>query len=283
LVFGVIGNEKWKPREKDRIFQQHRGTMEEIQKFVEVWSQLDEDGSGDIDFGEFVDYFANSTVDRLLCVRCVKYLLAKAGRGADVERFLRRQDSATSPRNSRKATIAKCTREDMMKLLWLQARDEDVRAMNMMFDLNRIQRARVPDPPRLPRKKKRQLLENFNFLDKHQQGFITFNDLVEADLVDDSMQHELQLKYDRSGKGILEADLFLEMLCPYGFQAHDRVKRITMEDDRVVHKVCVDCRDLPCSYDQMVGWIPEDDLKTFKDDGNSLLASYVFPENSKLP
>merc|ERR1719305_1106888 len=70
LVFGDLGNENSKA-----VFEQSRGTMEEVAKFVDLWLQIDEDDSGDIDISEFLEFFAKCKTDRLLCMRCVKFLL----------------------------------------------------------------------------------------------------------------------------------------------------------------------------------------------------------------
>lgn len=276
LVFGAVGNEKWKAVDKNRIFEQQRGTPEEIQKFVEVWSHLDEDGSGDIDFGEFLDYFSRTNVDRLLCMRCVKFLLLKDGKvPAAIDEVMRGESSTLS----RKITMAKCCREDMMKLLWLKANDEDIRVMSMMFDLYNVERVQVCTPPPLPKKKRKQLLENFNYLDKERVGFISYSEMVEAELVDEHLKNDLQAKYDCSGRGILDADDFLEMLCPFGFQAHDRVTKIVTADDTAIYKIHVDCRHLPCGNDEFVGWIPEAELRRLQEDGNVLLESLIHPES----
>merc|ERR1719502_2041149 len=106
-------------------------------------------------------------------MRCVKFLL-----GADAK------NNMTGGAFSRKATMAKCTRDDMMKLIWLRAQKEDIDIMNQMFDLHITMGARAKTPPLLPRKKRTQLLENFNFLDRHQEGVIKYEDLVVGGLID---------------------------------------------------------------------------------------------------
>merc|ERR1719174_3395075 len=110
-----------------------------------------------------------------------------------------------------------------MRLIWLRATPEDISIMNQMFDLHKTLCARVKTPPLLPRKKRKQLLENFHFLDQKSSGYITYQDLVDGGIIDDQMMKDLRSKYDRTGKGIIREDDFLEMLCPHGCRAHERV------------------------------------------------------------
>jgi len=245
LCFGAIGNEHWKEVDKHKLFEQRCGSMEELATFVDVWTMMDDDGSGDIDAGEFMDFFARNKNDRLLCMRAVKYLLSAA----------RSHDSHGRHR--------KVTREDMLRLLWLKATSEDVAVMLQMFDFQVFMRARVPEPPRLPKKKRRELIENFKYLDKHSRGRIAFTDLVSGGLVDEHMMKELSSKYDLSGDGILSQDVFLEMLCPYGVQAHDRVQRIAMADDSTICKVEVDCTKFQ-QMGEVSAWISEANLLHFR-------------------
>lgn len=232
LVFGAVGNENLKPTERGKVFEQSRGTMEEVRKFVEVWLTLDEDCSGDIDFSEFLEFFAKSKADRLMCMRCVKYLLGSKGASTRL--------SVDGDIVNRKASLAKCTREDMMRLIWLKAKEDDIRLMNQMFDLHKIKSVRVKTPPLLPKKKRRELLENFNFVDKRGRGLITYTDLVDGGLVEEQMMNEMMLKHDRGTNGVIDQDHFLEMLCPFGFRAHQRVKVMQNKDDKTIRFVYID-------------------------------------------
>merc|ERR1711957_629872 len=120
-----------------------------------------------------------------------------------------------------------------------------------MFDFHVFLFARVPEPPRLPKKRRKELLENFHYLDKAHRGLITFTDLMTGGLVDEQMMKELSSKYDLNGEGILSEDVFLEMLCPYGYQAHERVQFIVNPDDSVICKVKVDCEKFHIGYKEV--------------------------------
>jgi len=74
LVFGCVGNEHFKSTEKNKIFEQSRGTSSEVGALVELWEKLDTDYSGDVDAVEFAEYFAEreggKEADKVLGLRC---------------------------------------------------------------------------------------------------------------------------------------------------------------------------------------------------------------------
>lgn len=259
LVFGEIGNENWKSTDRSRIFEQARGSFEELGCFVKLWSLIDEDGSDDIDFGEFLEFFAKSKADRLLCMRCVRYLL---GRRPEIHLG----DNASASRVSRKSSTTKCTRADMMKLIWLKATDHDVDLMNQMFDLHKLQEMRVQTPPLLAKKKRKQLLENFRFLDKENRGVIAYTALVDGGLVDEELMHALRVKYDHHNRGFLDENDFLEMLCPYGCRAHEQVRRMVSTDDKLIQLVTCDVQHLHCGFDSFSAWLLDNDLQSIRMD-----------------
>jgi len=252
LVFGEIGNETTNLTMKD-IYAQSRGSMEDVAKFVDLWLQIDEDDSGDIDFDEFLEFFAKSKHDRLLCMKCVKFLL-----GSDA-----RNSFATG--GSSKAT---CNRDDFMKLIWLGAKPKDLEVMNQMFDLHRTMGARVKTPPLLPDKKRRQLLGNFNYLDRRHQGLITYQDMVEAGFIDFEMMEELRLKHDQTGQGIIDEEDFLEMLCPCGCRAHENIKEMISRDDMQIRLVYIDARHLDTGFDWAKCWLPDAAFQWLQDNSS---------------
>merc|ERR1712139_531913 len=93
-----------------------------------------------------------------------------------------------------------------------------------------LQRQRIPTPPLLPRRLRRELEENFRWIDRDRKGYITYRDLIESDLVDADMAKELVTRYDTDGSGSLDCDEFLMLLCPDGFRAHRRAVRAVTED-----------------------------------------------------
>jgi len=263
LVFGEVGNESLKEKDKDSIFEARRGTMEELRKFAEFWIQIDEDNSGDVDVSEFLEFFAKSKADHLLCTRVVKFLMG-AGAGKAI----------ADSNNALKASIPNCTREDMIRLIWPSAGDRDLFAMYQMFDLQKILSSRVKTPPLLPKKKHRQLLENFKFVDKQRRGHITYQDLTDSGLIDEEMMNDLRTRYDRSGQGIINQEDFLEMLCPFGCRAHDGVKEMLVEDEVLIRLVYIDSRHLKCGVDQFKGWLRDRDLQVLSGSRSNLPLSF---------
>lgn len=242
LVFGFVGNEDWRRNDQYLIYEQRRGTKEEILQLFRVWAQIDEDGSGDVEYHEFIDFFSKTKADRLLGMKCVKYLVGSGGEEAAFE-------------ERRKG----CTVEDMMRLIWLKATDEDVAVMLEIFKLAALHNKRLQTPKLLPKRKRHELLENFKWLDKNGKGIISYNDLVDGGLMDEETANELMQKYDTDGSGDLDAQEFLEMLCPHGYRAHQGSQRVMDHEGRLITHV---------HKNDFAGWMFEDDansLRTFKD------------------
>eukprot|EP00746_Dinoflagellata_sp_MGD_P003167 gnl/MRDRNA2_/MRDRNA2_106158_c0_seq1.p1 gnl/MRDRNA2_/MRDRNA2_106158_c0~~gnl/MRDRNA2_/MRDRNA2_106158_c0_seq1.p1 ORF type:complete len:516 (+),score=101.78 gnl/MRDRNA2_/MRDRNA2_106158_c0_seq1:176-1723(+) len=206
LIFGCLGNEHLSAKDKHKLYEQSRGNKDEIFQLYQVWSQMDEDGSGDVEYQEFLNFFSKNKSDRLLGMRCVKYLVGSGERDGDA------------------GEGGGCTIEDMMKLIWLEAKQEDIHLMLKWFREAAFHQKRVPTPPLLPKRKRRELYENFRWLDRAGTGKITYRDLVDSGLVDEEMAQDLMRKYDTDGSGDLDGEEFLELLCPNGYRAHSGVR-----------------------------------------------------------
>merc|ERR1719203_2558140 len=80
-------------KKQSTVFEQRCGTREEIQQLQHLWEQIDEDGSGDVEFKEFLSFFSRSKADRLLGMRCVKYLVdGDTGEGKSMNQSCRIED-----------------------------------------------------------------------------------------------------------------------------------------------------------------------------------------------
>lgn len=208
LRFLVFGTDGMTSRGKDSggaFYEQRCGTREEILQLYSVWNQMDEDGSGDVEFEEFLSFFSKSKADRLLGMRCVKYLVGN----------LKDNDENEEPDG--------CRIEDMMKLIWLKATDGDIHKMMQYFREAEFRNDRSKTPPLLPPKKRREVIENFPKIHESDRS-ITFEDLVQSGLVDQSMASDLQARYDPDNTNVITEALLLEMLCPNGYLAHNNVK-----------------------------------------------------------
>jgi len=207
LRFLVFGPQPESKQKDAAIYEQRCGTREEVMQLHKVWDQMDEDRSGDVEFKEFLSFFSRSKADKLWGMRCVNYLIGKA------------KDEGVEDKEMG------CKIEDMMQLIWLRATDEDIEQMKHWFHEAEFQRDRVPTPPRLPKRKRRQIMENFPNINWSKGNKVSFQDLLEDCSIDEVTMRGLREHFVRVGPWDLlsEKDL-LEMLCPKGYLAHEDVK-----------------------------------------------------------
>lgn len=204
LVFGT----EVKNAGKDVFSPEHTcGTQEQVQQLQSVWAEMDEDGSGDVEFQEFLSFFSRSKTDRLLGMRCVNYLVGKA-----------KEDGVDEYGTG-------CTIEDMMRLIWLNAKDSDMDKMMRWFHEAELEKQRVKTPPLLNKKKQRQILENFPTLNWEEVTEVSFAELIEKSLLDVEILRGLNQLEEKSGNSdkVTEKRL-LEMFCPRGYRAHRDVR-----------------------------------------------------------
>jgi Ca2+-binding EF-hand superfamily protein len=267
LIFGAVGNEDWPVERKFQIFEQRRGTQAEVQTFVEQWMDLDKNRNGEVEFGEFMEYFAKRSADKLLGMRCVRFLIGSLDKEGDGEGEDDRWHGGGPPatpgarRKSKGSLRVGCTKEEMMRLIWLQASDSDIAEMATMFDLYKLRMASVVPLPLLSKKKSRELVESFQDLDREGRGLVAFSEMSESGLVDDVMARELKSSYDKDGSGTFDLDKFCEMLCPFGYRAHERVDKAIDKSGRTMHFV-----RCPLGESAFEGWILETDLQLLRDE-----------------
>mmetsp|Transcript_104422 Transcript_104422/g.185691 ORF Transcript_104422/g.185691 Transcript_104422/m.185691 type:complete len:469 (-) Transcript_104422:15-1421(-) len=233
LVFGAGAEQFYSEKEKMHIFQQRRGTQMEVEQFCEQWCQLDGDNSGDVDLEEFVSYFNKRRVDRLLGMRCVRYLM---------------------PKVAQQGRPGSVTKEDMMKLLWLEATDADIEHMNLLFDFYRLKKISAKPPKMLKRKRREEMLDIFQELDRDKTGSVPFIELVDVGIADHSVIALLIEKYGKNRNGRFNREEFLEMLAPLGYRAHPSVKQVVCKDGTRMRNVKWGKGD--CYFD---GWLTESD------------------------
>lgn len=213
LVFGTVGAEGSKKRENGAFYEQRIGTKEEVAKLHNIWVQMDEDGSGDVEFQEFLSFFSRSKADRLLGMRCVKFLVGNGGDGSE--------EKATG-----------CKIEDMMQLMWLKATQPDIDLMMRWFHESQYEMDRVQKPPLLPKKKRREILENFPSMAEDTKFGVSFAELIESGVVTEPTASELWHEYNVEGAYRITELQLLEMLCPNGFRAHEDVRRSVSLDGK---------------------------------------------------
>ena len=60
---------------------QCRGCLK-VETFCKCWCQMDLDTDGTVDLDEFANFFSKRKVDRLLGMRCVRYLMPRSGKAS---------------------------------------------------------------------------------------------------------------------------------------------------------------------------------------------------------
>lgn len=232
LVFGEVTETKKKGGRP--FYEQRCGTRDEVMQLHKTWIQMDEDGSGDVEFQEFLSFFSRCKADRLLGMRCVKYLVGNA---------VYDEDGAAQG----------CRIEDMMRLIWLKAEPDDIATMLIWFREAEFEKDRVNTPPLLPPKKRRQITDNFL---ADPEGRITWADLNDSGLVDGYMLKDLKEKYGDYSHFITEK-ILLEMLCPNGYRAHEDVLQVVDKEGVMLVKV---------KNDLFEGWVAADRAVNLDDD-----------------
>eukprot|EP00929_Paragymnodinium_shiwhaense_P079612 TRINITY_DN4149_c1_g1_i2.p1 TRINITY_DN4149_c1_g1~~TRINITY_DN4149_c1_g1_i2.p1 ORF type:complete len:543 (-),score=74.44 TRINITY_DN4149_c1_g1_i2:396-2024(-) len=241
LVFGAIGHEDLPATEKMQAYEQRQGTQAELRQLMELWHQLDTDGSGDIDMDEFQHYFSRNKSDKLLGMRCVRFLTGNKAVPED------------SHGDGYDATTNFVTREDILRMIWPRATQSDLDTMHITFELLYLESLTVEPPPLLPKKRLRELESNFKHVDSKGLGSVKYSALVDCGLVDLENAMVLKARYDRDGDGYLDKLEFLEMVCPFGFRAHKRVTTGMNADGSVV----LLCESKDEAY-PFKGWLPEE-------------------------
>lgn len=260
LFFGYIGNESWPEKDKHLVFEQCRGTDAEMQIFAETFDEMDANSSADIDFSELLEFFANRKADVLLGMRIVRYLLSMPGAENDVDDKRRRVGRSADRSASRRQRLrSACTCEDMMRLVWLKATDEDVASMMMAFHFLKLRQIRAKAPPLISRRCQKELVDNFHYLDTNGLGRIWYADLVDAGLGNPDTVRELQNKHNHSCDGKLDCREFVQMFCPHGFRANADVRQAVMQDGQSMSMVT-------CEFDRysFAGWLMESALNEFR-------------------
>jgi len=209
LIFGVEYTEASRSNVTGAFYEDKSGTKEEVMLLQMQWSQMDTDRSGKVEYQEFLEFFGRRKVDRECGLRCIKYLVGKhkhAGVDDDVDEGV-------------------CTIEDIMRLLWLKASDQDVQKMMTWFHEAELQKDRIPTPPLLPERKQRLLLDSFPSFAKEKKDKVTFSELLASGLFTEGSLMVVREQFGKElTKGMTREEV-LEILCPNGYLAHKNVKK----------------------------------------------------------
>jgi len=129
------------------------------------------------------------------------------------------------------------------------------------------------EPPLLPPNRVQELVDNFNFLALAGNGTVRYADLVQADLVDATTMGELKERFDSNHDGIIQAEEFVEMLCPAGFRAHANVNRAVDANAQTMSHILADC-----GGERFDGWILDKDMDQLPPDYWQMVVA-KFPED----
>jgi len=133
-----------------------------------------------------------------------------------------------------------------MNLIWLKAKADDIGQMMQWFRQAEFGCDRVRTPPLLPKSKRREVLENFPEIDQGGRE-ISFRELVESGLVEESTAKSLRQQYDRRNTDRIDKALLLEMLCPNGYRGHRGVETCSDEDGQPLIYI---------ASEHYTGWVP---------------------------
>jgi hypothetical protein len=254
FVYGKVGNEFAKTsKEKDVIFQESVGTQEQVVALFNLWSRLDEDGSGRVDMKEFRQFAEKHMKQRLEDFVDLRDQADEASARPELAMF----GGHLSPEEALKFSSKLCDRlgglvmgkkssfviEDMMRLIWPAATVHTMKEMWGMFrTFKRGDKNRINTPPLLPASELNALFAVFRHFDGDSSGKVSLEELIESGLMYEDMATEMFRDWDRSGDGQLDKYEFAEMVCPSGYLAHPKAKLASLKDGtRLVFDEQLDC------------------------------------------
>lgn len=266
IMFGSVGNEDWRQSERDLIYEQNCGSAAEVRNLFELWSDLDPEASWEVTMDLVLASLKMQCAedDGRRAERCGRYLM-------DVIQHRNAAGYAAQSSSSGSYGSQICTPEDLMRILWLAADENDIRLMNQRMQLRYLTRMRVPPPPLLSADKLHEIAEEFRHLDQRGSGHIRYDDLLTAGFVDECTMKGLQARYD-DGSGVLELSQFIDMRCPCGFRATAETERAQQQDGEFVSFVTT--AELPTGH--FSGWMLDKTIKRLPMGLKSLLNAKAF-------
>lgn len=126
--------------------------------------------------------------------------------------------------------------EDMIRILWPMSQPNDVLEMRRWCTemANSIERTGVQTPPLLPEEKVEDLRSIFKYFDTDNDGQLQVPDLLATGFLNPREVDLIIEKYDADEDGRLGVLEFVEMLCPAGYRAHEKVTHATLRNGKDV-------------------------------------------------
>lgn len=242
FVFGAVGNEHLRAQaDKDSIFYDRLGERWQVQQLYNLWDRLDCDHSGRCDFSE-LRRFAEVRLKAL-----VEAALAKGTKGlAGLPAWAAAQsgEDVAKAANKLMKTLEQMlfgmktsfVLEDMIRILWPMSQPNDVLEMRRWCTemANSIERTGVQTPPLLPEEKVEDLRSIFKYFDTDNDGQLQVPDLLATGFLNPREVDLIIEKYDADEDGRLGVLEFVEMLCPAGYRAHEKVTHATLRNGKDV-------------------------------------------------
>lgn len=261
FVFGYFGNEDAKDaKERDAIFTESIGQREQVRMLHRIWTQLDDDSSGRVDWSEFRTFSEQHIRSRIEHFPVVPVVEQEPRSPRSMKAFPKKmlqaathslQDlMAQATEDPARFSAALCEKlvstllgkkssfslEDMMKLIWLTAKPEDIKSMKgwLREFHEEALRSRVDAPPVLDAVEYEGLCSVFEHFDDNKSGEILFDELVTKGLIYSEQVEEYRQLWDDDGNGVLSLPEFCEMMCPVGFRATAKSEVGSLPDGRRV-------------------------------------------------
>jgi len=270
LVFGV-GSGGGGHDVQDTMSEQGRGSMEELKVFYVKWTEIVElrqsRGGGGVHLLDVGDYFGRSKGDRFWAGKLSRHLkhryMQPASNDEDDDGAEEECPFSSDVLPRRRSLDTSEVQDLLLRLLWPRCTDDDLAWMHCVFDVYKLESMAEAPLPVLPAKRRHVLLNSFKGLDRSGENLPPYEALVEAELVNEEICMFLQEQYDKDGSGTFTFEVFLEILCPYGFRAHEGVtKAVTDEGVRLKWVTC------PCGELVFTGWLSDDTVAALSQEFN---------------
>jgi len=240
FIFGAAGVEHFKTiAEKEAMFLERIGSREQIQNLFNIWTKLDADGSGRVNFQEFRDFSEDHVA------KVVKEHLESNEKVVQFKAIpewakFRSQEDATKFTNKLNTALEKALLglkssfviEDLMRFIWPAAQIVDLIEMRRWcVEMSKtFVRMRVEPPPVMPKADLDGLMAVFKQFDTDGSGELQVDEMLATGLIYEDQAQNWVKMYGKRGKGSLNVWEFSEMMCPTGFRAYSEARTGSLPD-----------------------------------------------------
>lgn len=200
VVFGRVGDEDAKSKkEAEKIFEEEKGTYQDVVKFYQAWKELDADFSGEVTFRELLDF----------------------GRMRGLVPMHERALKAVLNPDSIDERYKVIQMSELMLIIWPKAQMADRVWMNGIVDQLALAGGDhiTTEPEPLSEDLILQFKEAFVGIQK-THGHVTLRNLVDAGVITQDMVYETMRSHVHLGlqeDGQLGLQDFMQVMCPKGY------------------------------------------------------------------